>query len=262
MDNLTLDNFITQIKMMQPRERNKIDKNILINLIVQLPDDAGSNHSDTLNKTMNDVMTKFAHIQQTILEHTQEIQKLKEDNIKLSRITSEISKDCTILTTENVALKEQLDGVETYLRINNIEIAGLSDPVNDTESVEAVVLDCLNGLNPDTAITPKDIDICHELPQRNGGKNHVVRFISRKTKLMIIDAKKRPINRQYQYRNNNIYINEHLTSKNKHLFMLAKEKKNTNNYKFLWTRGGKIFIRKDDTSAVIKVDSEDIISTL
>ena len=77
MDNLTLDNFITQIKMMQPRERNKIDKNILINLIVQLPDDAGSNHSDTLNKTMNDVMTKFAHIQQTTLEHTQEIQKLK-----------------------------------------------------------------------------------------------------------------------------------------------------------------------------------------
>ena len=44
MENLTLENFIPQIKMMQPRERNKIDSKVLINFIIQLPDDACSDH--------------------------------------------------------------------------------------------------------------------------------------------------------------------------------------------------------------------------
>ena len=248
--------------MMQPRERNKIDSKVLINFIIQLPDDACSDHSARLDKTINDVMSKFAHIQQTALEHTQEIQKLKEENARLSTVTSELSIECTNLSTETINLREQLDGVETYLRVNNIEISGLDDPVNENETVEGLILECLNGLNPETPLTPNDIDICHELPQRNGGKNHVVRFVSRKTKFMAIDAKKKPANRQYTFRTKPIYINEHLTPKNKHLFMLAKEKKNSNQYKYLWTRGGRVFIRKDDSSAVIKVDSEEIIAIL
>ena len=199
MDNLTLENFIPQIKQMQPRERNKIDIKTLINLIIQLPDDASTNHSAKLNNTMNDVLTKFALLQQTTLVHTQEIQKLKEENSRLSKVTAEISKDCSNIAIETDSLKEQLDGVDTYLRINNVEISGLDDPASDDESVEDLILKCLNGLNPEIQLNPKDIDTCHELPQRNGGKNHVVRFVSRKSKSMIIAAKKKPDNRHYKF---------------------------------------------------------------
>ena len=69
-------------------------------------------------------------LQKTALDNTQEIMKMKEENGRLSRITGELSADCTRLTDENVALKEQVNGVEQYLRINNLEISGL-EPIRD-----------------------------------------------------------------------------------------------------------------------------------
>ena len=91
---------------------------------------------------------------------------------------------------------------------------------------------------------------------------HVVRFVSRKAKEMIIRAKKVVSNRDYAFRGNAIYINEHLTSLNKQLFRDAKAKKRTLGYKYLWTRNGKIFIRKTDTSQAIAITSDEDVLAL
>jgi putative hemolysin len=56
----------------------------------------------------------------------------------------------------------------------------------------------------------------------------------------------------FQDSNNNIYVNEHLTASNKNLFWLARNTKQLG-YKYCWTKGGKIFIRKDEESRVIRV---------
>ena len=90
----------------------------------------------------------------------------------------------------------------------------------------------------------------------------MVKFVSRKSKATVLDLKRLPRNRDHKFRNNDIYINEHLTTRNKHLFNLAKDKKRSKNYKFLWTRNGKIFIRKDERSDPITIDCEDTISVL
>ena len=110
---------------------------------------------------------------------------LKDENIKLNKINVELSLDCRKLTNECSTLKTQIEGIDTYLRVNNIEISGLVDPgvdsvTNEPESVEKVILECINGLNPLQPLTPADIDICHELPNRKGGKTHVVRFVNGK----------------------------------------------------------------------------------
>ena len=125
-----------------------------------------------------------------------------------------------------------------------------------------MILKCLNGLNPTSPVTAKDIDISHELPKRRGGKTHVIRFLSRKTKIMLLTAKKDPGNRNYKFRSKSIFINEHLTAFNKNLFRLAKVKKDELQYKFLWTRGGKIFLRKDEHSVVTQICSEAQISLI
>ena len=69
-------------------------------------------------------------------------------------------------------------------------------------------------------------------------------------------------NRQYTFRDKTIYINEHLTPNNKHLFALAKQKKIAANYKYLWMRNGRVLIRKADNSEIINIDSEEIINSL
>ena len=159
---------------------------------------------------------------------------------------------------------DEVDGLQQYTRVNNIEIVGLDGEPNGEESVEEMVLECLNGLveNNGEKFTAPDIDICHILPKANRSHTHVVRFVSRKSKIDVMNLKKEMRNKKFKFRNKDIYFNEHLTSKNKNLFNLAKQKQNANNYKFLWTRNGKIFLRKTENSAVIKIDSEDIINSL
>ena len=142
--------------------------------------------------------------------------------------------------------------------MNNLEVVGLPEP-NEGESEEKLLINAFNNLKGlENPIRPEDIDISHPLnSQRKDGKSvHVVRFTSRKTKLLILDAKKREENKQFKFRNRDIYINEHLSKQNRALFACAQEKKRNLNYKYCWTRGGSIHMRKTENSAVINILKE------
>ena len=257
MNTLNVNNFIDKIKAMEERDLQKLEINGLIELILQLPITPPPT-SDIIK-----IQETIAEIREISLRNSQEIISLKDDNLRINRINKELSVEVTRLTTENIDLKSQLDGVDQYLRINNLEISGLSDPITDetnrTEPLEDVLLECLNGLNLDVPITSKDIDTSHELPRREG-KTHVIRFLSRKSKDAILRAKKDPRNHSYKFRGDDIYVNEHLTGRNKNLFRLAKIKKRTLGYKYLWTRSGKVFMRKLDNTPVLEITSEEIHS--
>ncbi|XP_045501884.1 uncharacterized protein LOC123699064 [Colias croceus] len=54
------------------------------------------------------------------------------------------------------------------------------------------------------------------------------------------------------------YLNEHLTYENRNLFYLTREKLGrTKNWRFIWTRGGRIYARQDNKSKVINIRTED-----
>jgi hypothetical protein len=83
----------------------------------------------------------------------------------------------------------------------------------------------------------------------------VAKFYSRQVKEAIIAVKKKKKNITaqdvgYQTSTNKIYVNEHLTAANKNLFWLAR---NVADFKFAWTRFGKVFIEKDEQSPVIRI---------
>ena len=52
-----------------------------------------------------------------------------------------------------------------------------------------------------------------------------------------------------KYAGNNIFINEQLTPGSQRIFNSCKCKKN---WKFLWTKNGVVYLRKDEQSNVIK----------
>ena len=79
---------------------------------------------------------------------------------------------------------------------------------------------------------------------------------------MILAAKKRENNRQFKFRNCDIFINEHLSQTNRSLFAAALEKKTALNYKYCWTRGGSILMRKTDDSTVITISSQNDLNEL
>ena len=83
---------------------------------------------------------------------------------------------------------------------------------------------------------------------------HVVRFVSRKSKFSILTAKKS--DRQLKFRNEDVYINEHLSKVNRELFAIATERKRTLNYKYLWTKGGIVHMRKEENSPSLTINNE------
>ncbi|XP_045500730.1 uncharacterized protein LOC123698181 [Colias croceus] len=52
---------------------------------------------------------------------------------------------------------------------------------------------------------------------------------------------------------NRFYINEHLTRTNRNLFYLARQK--GHDWRFIWTRGGRIYARKDSNSRICYIQS-------
>ena len=101
-------------------------------------------------------------------------------------------------------------------------------------------------------VTADNISICHENPtERRDGKWVVVcKFISRKTKLDILNANKKE--KHLKYYDENIFLNEHLSPKKRKLFVAALQKMKILNYKYIWTRDGTTFMLKDARGKSLK----------
>ena len=69
-----------------------------------------------------------------------------------------------------------------------------------------------------------------------------------------MEAKKKC--RDFKFKDENIFINEHLSPLNRRLFAAASAKKRELNYKFLWTRRGTILMRKSEQSEIIKIENQ------
>ena len=255
MAGLTVENFVGAIKAMGDRERNKLRAEELIKLIIQLPD----THPEVkeLSVKVNQLFESLATVQSRSVNNMAEIANLKDENKIFLDKNDYINNENILLNKKVISLQDQMTNVDQYLRVNNIEIAGLPDVSND--EVEGTILEALNGLKPVKPITSNDIDIFHVLPsQKEDGRKthtHLCRFVSRKTKINIISAKREEANRNYIFNGNKIFINDHLTPETKKLFGMAKQKKVEHQYKHLWTRNGRIFMRKDDRSQIYRIDN-------
>ena len=217
MTELTANNFIQQINSMSKREMEKMSAMDLIELILLLPD-VSSPELTTLNDKVNQLVNSISEIQMRSINNSAEILQLKEVNSTLTSSNADLLRENNRQSEEVIDSKVQVESIDIYLRVNNLEISGLPD----------IMIEVLHKLNPETEITPSNIDICHILPSRRrpDQHTHVVKFLCRISKENILfKCKKRNDNRNFKFCEKNIFINEHLIPAFKHLFALAKEKR-------------------------------------
>ena len=291
---LTPENFVEKIKQMGKRERSKITAEKLIDLICQMADPPVFDPSiddEPISIQLSELRTSMQHFTKMATVNQTEITALKIENAEYAKknvaLQTQIdllkihSQECKQNRAQPVAaphprndetqaefkrlqdqitnLQNEVNNIQQYLRVNNLELVGLPDP-NDGESDETLIINALNALDGlDTVLRPEDVDISHPLNsnRKDNKPVHVVRFVSRKTKFQILAAKKREQNKQFKFRGSDVFINEHLSPSNRALFAAAQEKKRALNYKYCWTRGGTIHMRKTDESVVIKISSND-----
>jgi Baculovirus FP protein len=154
------------------------------------------------------------------------------------------------------ALTAQVNSIDQYSRNKNIELENVA--VSDGEDVEQLVLNVSNQLG--IQLDPIEIDAVHRLPSKFGNRppKIIVQFTTRKKRDLFLKNKKKVItNAQITGLNrdsgNRIYINENLSPHYRELFWKTKTKAKEVGYKFVWCVQGKIFVRKEEGSPVVKI---------
>ena len=241
---------VASVKAMSDSERKQILKADLIKLILSLDNERENDGEFTAKSYIDEqiklVLASLDIVKNGSLKNTAEIINIHNINNDHSNDINAIKEDNSYLQDDVSNLRNEVDGIQQYLKINNLEIVGLPPP-DDEDNDESNVVKLCNSLN--VRINYTDIDICHVIPSTRKDKKRVIicRFISRKDKHHILNAKK--VNRSLKYKNNEIFIYEHLSQTNRRLYALASQMKYELNYKYLWTRNGSVFIRKDDFSS-------------
>lgn len=155
-------------------------------------------------------------------------------------------------------LENSIDDIEQYSRNKNIQVDGI--PVQKDENLREMIQELSKKI--DVNIKKEDIDAIHRVPTRSTKNPEpiIVQFLTRQMKEDII-AKSRGSNLNTNDLGMNcsktIYINDHLSKTKKQLMYEARQLKKSKEYKFIWSRNGKIFVRKTETSNIININTFD-----
>lgn len=157
-------------------------------------------------------------------------------------------------------LQNKIDTMEQHARQCNIEIGNL--PERRGENLNQL-MENLFGLIKQP-INTRDIVAVHRVPHANPKnphpKNIIVELSSRTLRDNLIAASKlcKGITSDridITGVSQRIYINEHLTLKNKTLFREARLAAKSSGHRFVWVRHGTILVRESETSPVFAVRS-------
>lgn len=174
----------------------------------------------------------------------------------------------TAIENENISLKSKLsdlelleqnvNDVEQRARLNNLEIFGL--PEQRTENLVSIT--CKIAAKLGVPLTGEDIDYTTRLPSRikNNGlpKTVIIKFKSTQLRDSFLSAarKKRGLTSseiEIPGDSKPIYINEHLTPKNKFLLKATRTKCRDLGFQNVWTRNAKIYIRQHSKAPALRV---------
>ena len=164
------------------------------------------------------------------------------------------------LETENTTLKrslnilgEKVDELEQRSRIANIEIKGI--PMTPNEDCKMIVLDVAKAAGIQAQLG--DIQIAHRI-MASKNKQIVAQLSSRAIRIEWMKKFKgernlnaNKINRAFK--DNPVFVNEHLTVRNKTLLQETKSFAKMNNFKFVWVNDNRILMRKTENSKILRI---------
>ena len=152
-EDLTVENFVENIKKMSDRDRKKIRWELLIDLIIQVADVEKLNQDKVENYTKLETCiaaleAQYTYIKTDTINNTASILNIKnEKQNPVTQATAENTDKIKDLELEIKDMKKHLNGIEQYLRVNNLEIIGLDEVKDgDFESNEERILAAINSL--------------------------------------------------------------------------------------------------------------------
>ena len=172
-------------------------------------------------------------------------------------------------------IAKSIDALEAYSYQFNVKIVGMPTATeHHSETSDQTVALCLKlfeALGVDD-VSINDIDIAHRIPSRSPSNRPnaiVCKFTRRLAKGKVMAARRRLENLEASqlgfpddFDISHINLHDHLTPRLQKLLFESKKYKNANNFKFCWSKNGAIFLRKTETSTIVKLTSLDDLENL
>jgi hypothetical protein len=240
---------IKDFKKMTDSDRKKMKKDTIINMIL----------SSTESPEVSDLSVAIKGLTELVKGFKNECE---ENSLKVIEMKVELE----MVKNENRTIKKELstriNNLEQRSRINNLEVIGLRKPSN-LENETVLTLGFLNEIMK-AKVDVSDVDALHEVPSKRTDKKRIVvvalKYRSKRDEILKCKSILRKYNESLEDQSTRVFVNEHLSPDNKKLFAMAAKLKHELGYKYLWTKQGIVFLRKDDDSRYIRISSEDELS--
>lgn len=255
--------------------------------------DCGSNFEAKIDQFISSITEwkqttdqNLSSIKSCMIELQQQSSHLIASNTEIKKSIDSLSVKyedlCTQLSSNQIQTEDCLERVsrielsteeiDRTSRIASIEIRNL--PHNSNSTPEQLL--CIANLafkKLEVVVSSAEVFNIHHIPTKSEHKTILVSLNSVLIKNKILRAF-RQFNKANPGNGLNstiygpevpkqpIYIAEHLTAKARRLHFLAREFATQEQYKYCWTAGGRVLLRKDDQAKYIVLNSEDHLHSL
>ncbi|KAG6456656.1 uncharacterized protein LOC115447666 [Manduca sexta] len=193
-----------------------------------------------------------------------ELSDMKKELKDLDKYKAEV----VDLRAEVLELRHELDAREQQKYLKDVELTGITE--HQGENLTQIV----NNISAKLGISlePHDVDDIKRVGQRTTGSDSrprpvIVTLTRRAPRDQLLRAAR--VRRglttdmiQVPGNSRRIYVNEHLTKSNRVLFSKARASGLQLKFKYVWTSNGTVFMRRTETSSVLRVTSETILEKL
>ncbi|XP_028177966.1 uncharacterized protein LOC114365561 [Ostrinia furnacalis] len=227
------------------------------NSIDSILDKEIKNITSTINNSLKTFGDKLDNIEKS-LSYAME----RQDSIdsRLKQVESRLSSSDDI-SSQVTQLQDKIDSMEQQARLYNIEIANL--PERRDENLLAIVEKI--GAVIKHPINKSDIVSAHRVPHFDKKctrpKNIIVKFSTKilRDNFMAASRANRGLKSDQLCMPGtvcSVYVNEHLTAKNKQLFRLCREEAKKCSFKFVWVSRGTVLVRQSESSPIFAIRCE------
>lgn len=219
---------------------------------------------------INDQIAGFCDSLTFINVQYEELKNLLQEK---TTIIDQLKKDNEILKSTVRDLSNRLNTVEMHMRENNVEINGI--PENKSENLISTVVQLAQTVK--SPLTSDDIQQVTRVAKINNSSDRprsvIVKLQSPRQRDTLLSAVAQFNKKNTQDKLSSqhlgiggarraVYVSEHLTPLMKALHAATRIKAKELNYRFVWVRNGRIYIRKDEFSQAKVIKSLEHLNTI
>lgn len=207
---------------------------------------------DDLDKQIAELARSQDFISKQFDEYAAEHKDHKARIVALESENKALKSTVGTLQSQVLNAQNSVDDLEEYGRRDMLEITGI--PQTDTENTNHIVQKICSEL--EVQLGANDISTSHRLAKtRKGPAPIIVKFLKRDVRGKVFAARKQTSTASNIgfSSNSKIYINESLTKRNRSLLFHTRQCKNQLHHKYVWTKYGKIFMRRADETEIVLI---------